>query len=765
MSSEDGAPIKDPSVLDSALDYIKRGWMVFPLHGIVVSEEDGKARCTCRTEDCEDAGKHPITRRGVKDASKDEETIRIWFSDSRLNLAIACGEASGITILDIDIGKKGGDITWAGLISGKGEPDTLMSRTGSGGLHVFFKYNSVLRTSSNTLGPGVDCRNDDGYIVAPPSMHRCGERYRWLDSDLGASKEIASIPSWLTKKPEKIKDKKKRKNHYTINDAKGMLEHIPADDREMWRNVGIILGREYTRSDEAWEVYVEWSDKWTGKKSRNHDVIMREAFYELSIVDGGLSFGTILKAALDNGWAPKTGSIPLENFLFYAPENNFIYKPSRQFWTASSVDAAVSMINAHGDLVKASDFLKANHLITSMTSDPDLEEVKKEFDCLGGILVASKGGSLFNQYRSPICESGDPEKAARWIDHVKKVFPRDGDADQFLNYMAHRAQKPGEKPRFALVLVGPQGVGKDTAISMCGPALGEWNIQNIDPEAVLGSFNEYMAKVLVVVSESANSQEMSKWTFNEKMKVFIAGTPDYVTVNPKYGHKFSARMHCGVILTTNHLGGLFIPQDDRRYDVIQSLSREEMFGVPWIDPDAEVKTNGHSGASESDFDQRPTIERMHEYFIDFWRWFREERGAENIAGYLRGRDISQWNASSGQRITEAHREIVSHGYDADQWLIDCLTKLGNPAVIHSGILWETVEVVVSGEMTRKEMTSRLVHAMPRIGWSRLIGKGREADGRWVVGETSVTVYYDSKKTSAIDAERAVRSGKLAKGAF
>ena len=47
------------------------------------------------------------------------------------------------------------------------------------------------------LAAGVDIRGDGGFIVAPPSLHASGRRYRW---DLSAHPEdtpLAPIPGWL----------------------------------------------------------------------------------------------------------------------------------------------------------------------------------------------------------------------------------------------------------------------------------------------------------------------------------------------------------------------------------------------------------------------------------------------------------------------------------------------------------------------------------------------------------------------------------------
>src|SRR5262249_15836857 len=143
--NNDAGNIKDfqNAIFAEAKSLIADRRKVFPLHSIT---EHGVCSCGNPHTDDKDAGKHPRTTNGVQDASNDPEQIRKWF-DPELgaplsNLAIATGEGSDLTVLDIDIGPdKCGADTWRELIEEHGEPNTRMVETGSGGIHVFFKYN------------------------------------------------------------------------------------------------------------------------------------------------------------------------------------------------------------------------------------------------------------------------------------------------------------------------------------------------------------------------------------------------------------------------------------------------------------------------------------------------------------------------------------------------------------------------------------------------------------------------------------------------
>lgn len=189
-------------MIGHAIAYAARGWRVLPLHGV----RDG-ARCTCGAPDCygprSHAGKHPaIGKRrggnGYLDATTDLGALqRLWdeahrtYRDTPRNVGIATGRASGVVVVDVDA-RHGGYETMAALVAAHGPlPATLRARTGNG-VHVYFAAPSTpLRSASNVLGAGVDVRAEGGLIVAPPSLHPSGARYRWINQC-----EPAPMPEW-----------------------------------------------------------------------------------------------------------------------------------------------------------------------------------------------------------------------------------------------------------------------------------------------------------------------------------------------------------------------------------------------------------------------------------------------------------------------------------------------------------------------------------------------------------------------------------------
>jgi hypothetical protein len=111
-------PLRDGEMLAGALSLIRQGIAVLPLWW-----PEGE-RCACGNPSCiRDVGKHPIGKlvpNGVKNASKDEATVKRWWTIyPKANIGIATGRISGIVVVDVDGAK--GQAKLAALLSEYGQ--------------------------------------------------------------------------------------------------------------------------------------------------------------------------------------------------------------------------------------------------------------------------------------------------------------------------------------------------------------------------------------------------------------------------------------------------------------------------------------------------------------------------------------------------------------------------------------------------------------------------------------------------------------------
>jgi hypothetical protein len=178
----------------AALKLAAQGFLVFPCHSVKLKT----AACTCNKEgNCLKKAKHPHIKGWPQKASDDEEQIRQWWSKwPNANVAILTGHLSELAVLDVDP-RHGGLETLKELTVDHPEIlDTFTVTTGGGGLHLYFRHPGHDTTIRNRQGilPGFDVRGDGGYVIAPPSIHKSGRRYKNDNS-----KPIADLPDVVLK--------------------------------------------------------------------------------------------------------------------------------------------------------------------------------------------------------------------------------------------------------------------------------------------------------------------------------------------------------------------------------------------------------------------------------------------------------------------------------------------------------------------------------------------------------------------------------------
>lgn len=190
------------SVYTSALDFIRRGWAVIPVHGITLeSDESGMGvRCTCGRYPCgrdnETAGKHPVRKGWTAGAAfSAADAYAAWQEDGpSWNVGLRTGPISGFWVLDVDPKSGGWESVKAWKAEGKILPETLRVRTGSGGVHLYFAmpdFPVANSQRSRRLPPGIDVRGDGGMVIAPPSRSGIGPYCVEVESG------ILSAPDWL----------------------------------------------------------------------------------------------------------------------------------------------------------------------------------------------------------------------------------------------------------------------------------------------------------------------------------------------------------------------------------------------------------------------------------------------------------------------------------------------------------------------------------------------------------------------------------------
>jgi hypothetical protein len=354
--------------------------------------------------------------------------------------------------------------------------------------------------------------------------------------------------------------------------------------------------------------------------------------------------------------------VRLEDFWAHMPEHKYIFAPTRDLWPGASVNARLPpmpllddqgcpVLDEQGEPqhIPAAKWLDVHKPVEQMTWMPDQPMIIRNRLINEGAFIERPGVNSFNLYLPPpLLRGGDPKKATRWLAHLRRIYPGPGQAEHVCSWCAHRVQRPAVKINHALVLGGPQGIGKDTLLEPLKRALGAWNCAEISPKTLVDApFNGFARSLLLRVSEARDLGEVNRYAFYEALKVYTAAPPDVLRLNEKHRREYHIVNCCGVVMTTNYKsGGIYLPFDDRRHYVVWSVCTKEDFSE--------------------------------EYWKEIWGWY-EDGGFADVAAYLAGLDLSGFNPKAPPPQTPAFWEIVdANRAPEDSELADLLDKLGNP---------------------------------------------------------------------------------------
>ena len=199
----DNTPKPVPKMLAPALDYLRLGWSVVPLYGIVTAKDQASQAqdahtCNCREKGfCQSPGKHTRVKWAEYQSTLPTEAeVKSWWGQwPASNIGIITGQVSGIIVLDVDGPEGEKTLKTKKLVT----PPTVISKTGRGWHYIYkhpgFECRNFAGKLGKTILPKVDFRGDGGLIVAPPSMHVSGRQYAWaMGPDMA---DVAPAPEWL----------------------------------------------------------------------------------------------------------------------------------------------------------------------------------------------------------------------------------------------------------------------------------------------------------------------------------------------------------------------------------------------------------------------------------------------------------------------------------------------------------------------------------------------------------------------------------------
>jgi hypothetical protein len=150
-----------------------------------------------------------------------------------------------------------------------------------------------------------------------------------------------------------------------------------------------------------------------------------------------------------------------------------------------------------------------------------------------------------------------------------------GDArvyEKLVQAIAWKFQNPTLAPEVAIVMLGPQGLGKGTFAYMFATTFGRAHyLQITDVSQTTGTHNPYLLGRFVMFFDEVF------FGHDPRVKGKIKGftTEPYILINPKYVNPFSVRNGILSLYASNETAGLPIDIDDRRDTVLRFSTRHK----------------------------------------------------------------------------------------------------------------------------------------------------------------------------------------------
>ena len=245
-----------------------------------------------------------------------------------------------------------------------------------------------------------------------------------------------------------------------------------------------------------------------------------------------------------------------------------------------------------------------------------------EFD----IVYEEEGNTYVNLWR-PIAFEPQKGKVSWFVDHIKYLFPVPEEHNYVLDFLAHTIQKPREKIRHALVLIGGQGVGKSILINLFYAIFGKTGVVSPGNQTLNEKFTGWaVGRQIAFIDEIEQSD---KKDFINKIKPAIS--EDILEVREMFKEPYTINNYMNFIATTNDIQPVLLAQDDRRFMILRS--------------DAQSKQTGGMGKKEVD---------------NYYQGFADKCYSQTpeLLHFFKSRDLKDFYPNARPPMTAAKQEII-----------------------------------------------------------------------------------------------------------
>jgi len=255
-------------VLEAALRYRELGWSVIPMK-TGKNEETGK-----------DEKKVPHVKwKKYQTELPSEGDLRYWFGKKwpDANIALICGEVSGVFAIDFDSRKA---LEHYKAVYDPDVEDTMCQTTGRDGtgLHALFHTVGHSIPLVQPILEKTDLKGEGSYIIIEPSVHESGRHYKWghLNPLTDGTTDVLDPPSGffnMLQDHEKRKEEKEKGKNATLGVTKKIGKNSEGWEQEILMGVtegerdnaaaklaGLYLAKDYEQKD-TMSLLLGWNER------------------------------------------------------------------------------------------------------------------------------------------------------------------------------------------------------------------------------------------------------------------------------------------------------------------------------------------------------------------------------------------------------------------------------------------------------------------------------------------------------------------------
>jgi hypothetical protein len=261
-------------------------------------------------------------------------------------------------------------------------------------------------------------------------------------------------------------------------------------------------------------------------------------------------------------------------------------------------------------------------------------------------LVEFEGELRINSYRPPrwahVSVTDEHPDVLRFLAFLEYLIPEEREWDYFIDWLASKVQDPTFRGAGILMVTPTMGIGRDTLAKMCSVVVGEQNYIGTDMKDINGNFNEYMDSLFMYVGEVSTGKK-DKWELFEKLKDTIDPLPKMVVINHKCAEKSRQMTYLSVLMASNNLDALFIPEGDRRFMVIANA----------------------------------LVPETPEFFKSLAEWLKGD-WADAVGSWLAGIDIKNFDGFAPAYVTDAKTAMTAATESETDWVVaDVIDECGD----------------------------------------------------------------------------------------